>query len=164
MFFRYAQATSSIDTLQYCRFVRHVTGIGRELAACCHCTGTRGHGKSVASLILRMSRMTLYPMERNPVHPVKVGEPHPQVRILHLRVSLALPAFQPALVYCIDHIGRVAVDMDLGIVPPYGLESLDDGKKFHAVVGREAESPRHFHLPAGTFEDHTVATGARVSA
>ncbi len=54
--------------------------------------------------------------------------------------------------------------MNLSVLPPDGLQALDDRQEFHAVVRREAESARHLHLPSGTFEDNPITARAGVSA
>ena len=67
------------------------------------CSGG-GHCESVASLILRMSGMTFYPMECDAVPSVQREEPLPEIGILHFRKAFLLPSVQPALVDCVDDI------------------------------------------------------------
>ena len=141
-----------------------VTGIRWKLLSCSHSTRAGSYCKSVTSLILRMPGMSLYPMERHPMQLIHSCKPHPQVRILYLGKAFSLPVLKPSFIDGIDHIGRIAVDMYLGILPFYRLESLYHGKKFHPVVGGHGKSSGHFLLDTCTFEHNPIAAGTGIAA
>ena len=86
------------------RLFRMVARIGRKLHAGGYSTGSGGHCKTVAPFIFRMPRVTFDPVERHAMALQKCRQTHPQFRILHLRIPLALPVRQPSLIDSLHHI------------------------------------------------------------
>ena len=124
----------------------------------------RGHGEGVAALVLRVAGVALEPVEGDAVPAINGIEPKPKVHVLLLRETSALPGFQPAFIYGLDYVGRVAPDVDLRVRPFDGLEALDDSEEFHAVVCGEAVSGGDFLPEAGADEDDAVPARAGISA
>ena len=54
--------------------------------------------------------------------------------------------------------------MDLRVLPFDGLEALDDGEKFHAVVRGEAVPGGDFFSPAATDENDAISARTGVAA
>ena len=108
--------------------------------------------------------MSLYPMECHPVPAEKLREAYPEVRVLDFCEAFSLPVLQPSFIDGLDHIGGIAVDMYFRIFPSDGFETSDDSQKFHAVVGRKAESFRHFLDVTGTLQDDPIASRAGIAA
>ena len=71
---------------------------------------------------------------------VNPQKPQPEIRILDSCKSFSLPAFKPILVDGIDNIRGITIDVNLSIIPLNGLQSDNDGKKFHAVIRSQAKA------------------------
>ena len=127
-------------------------------------TVARVNGKTVTSLVERIVGMTLYPMENDTVAGIDLKKLLPQVYILDILESFALPGIQPMLVHSFYHITAVAVYMHEGIVPTYGRKSHNHSHKFHAVVGCVPEAAADFLLILATTQYNPKATGAGVAA
>ena len=146
------------------RSLRHISRISRQLHSRCHSSCTGSYGQGITTFVFRMPSMPLDPMKSHPMLLHQRQKTHPQVRVLDLGKTLALPVLQPAFVDGIHDVGRVTVNMHLGIIPSDGLQASDHGQEFHSVICRKAESFRHFHLPSRTLQNHPIASRAWVSA
>ena len=127
-------------------------------------TGVGGHGKLVAALVLGVAGMALEPVEGDAVPMVYGIEPEPQVHVLLLGETGAFPGLEPTFVDGFHHVGGVAPDMDLRVLPLDGLEALDDREELHPVVGGEAVAFRDFLLEARAAEDDAQSARTGVAA
>ena len=91
-------------------------------------------------------------------------EAEPEVRVLLSLEAASFPFVQPAIVEGLYHVGRVAPDMDFGIVPANLLQAQDDGQQFHPVVGGAGEAARQLFLVAAAAEHDAVAARPGIPA
>lgn len=126
------------------------------------------HGKSVASLVLGMTCVSLYPVEGN-VMLFKEGQKLlPQVNIecgllIGLYPALLLPAVHPALCYAVHHILAVGGEYYLTGLFQRG-KACYNAEKLHSVVGGGAVAPRKLLFYAAEAEHYPVASGTGIAA
>lgn len=143
---------------------QEISPVGRKFRAACHGSRPGSDSKGVTSLIFRMARVSLYPMETDPVRPVQREEAHPQVGILGLGETVPLPFEDPAFIDRIHDIGGIAVDMHLSVLPFDGLKPLDDGKELHSVVGCQGKATRELQLTVQATKHNPVSSGTWIPA
>ena len=105
--------------------------------------------------------MSLQPVERDLVTVEDAQEPHPQVGVLDFLETLGLPRTQPSFIDRLDHIGRIAVNLNFRIFPLDGLKTDDDCQEFHPVVGGQGETSGHLfpEIPAFQYDPVTSRSG-----
>lgn len=141
-----------------------IAGILRKLFPSFYRSGSGGHSKTVASLVLRMSGVPFQPMERDRVLAVNLQKPHPEINVFDFFPIPPLPRGQPAFVDCFNDVRRIAEHFHLGVFPFDGFQSSYHSEQFHSVVGGLGKASAELFFHTGALQNDSVASGTRVPA